>query len=97
MSQEGREAGPPSRNDCRPPTKTCAHGGRGAKSSAVLVGKRKNVMGNLVFGMMQSLDGYVAGVPGGPELPPPALRSIDISTITSAAWPAACTVVACTR
>jgi|SRR5579863_1569056 len=28
-------------------------------------------MGKLVFAMMQSLDGYVAGVGGGPELPPP--------------------------
>ena len=28
-------------------------------------------MGKLVFGMMQSLDGYIAGVPGGPQLPPP--------------------------
>ena len=28
-------------------------------------------MGKLVFGMMQSLDGYVAGVDGGLELPPP--------------------------
>ncbi len=28
-------------------------------------------MGKLIFGMMQSLDGYVAGVAGGPELPPP--------------------------
>jgi len=28
-------------------------------------------MGKLVFGMMQSLDGYVAGVPDGPQLPPP--------------------------
>lgn len=28
-------------------------------------------MGRLVFGMMQSLDAYVAGVSGGPELPPP--------------------------
>ncbi len=28
-------------------------------------------MGRLVFGMMQSLDGYVAGTPGGPQLPPP--------------------------
>jgi len=28
-------------------------------------------MGKLVFGMMQSLDGYVAGAPGGPDLPPP--------------------------
>jgi dihydrofolate reductase len=28
-------------------------------------------MGKLIFGMMQSLDGYVAGVEGGPELPPP--------------------------
>jgi dihydrofolate reductase len=30
-------------------------------------------MGRLVFGMMQSLDGYVAGVRGGPELPPPGI------------------------
>ena len=30
-------------------------------------------MGKLVFGMMQSLDGYVAGVAGGPELPPPGI------------------------
>ncbi len=28
-------------------------------------------MARLVFGMMQSLDGYVAGVAGGPELPIP--------------------------
>lgn len=28
-------------------------------------------MGKLVFGMMQSLDGYVAGAIGGPQLPPP--------------------------
>jgi hypothetical protein len=28
-------------------------------------------LGKLVFGMMQSLDGYVAGVAGGPLLPPP--------------------------
>ncbi|MEQ1693726.1 MAG: dihydrofolate reductase family protein [Gemmatimonas sp.] len=28
-------------------------------------------MGKLVFGMMQSLDGYVDGAPGGPQLPPP--------------------------
>ena len=28
-------------------------------------------MGKLLFGMMQSLDGYVAGAPGGPQLPPP--------------------------
>ena len=28
-------------------------------------------MGKLVFAMMQSLDGYVAGVAGGPQLPPP--------------------------
>jgi dihydrofolate reductase len=28
-------------------------------------------MAKLVFGMMQSLDGYVAGVEGGPDLPPP--------------------------
>jgi dihydrofolate reductase len=28
-------------------------------------------MARLVFGMMQSLDGYIAGRPGGPQLPPP--------------------------
>lgn len=28
-------------------------------------------MGKLVFGMMQSLDGYVAGAAGGPQLPRP--------------------------
>ncbi|MBO0758558.1 MAG: dihydrofolate reductase family protein [Bradyrhizobiaceae bacterium] len=28
-------------------------------------------MGKLVFGMMQSLDGYIAGAAGGPQLPPP--------------------------
>jgi hypothetical protein len=28
-------------------------------------------MGKLLFGMMQSLDGYIAGTPGGPQLPPP--------------------------
>jgi dihydrofolate reductase len=28
-------------------------------------------MGKLIFGMMQSLDGYVAGAAGGPPLPPP--------------------------
>jgi dihydrofolate reductase len=28
-------------------------------------------MARLVFGMMQSLDGYVAGAAGGPDLPPP--------------------------
>ena len=28
-------------------------------------------MARLVFGMMQSLDGYVAGPPGGPDLPAP--------------------------
>jgi dihydrofolate reductase len=31
-------------------------------------------MAKLVFGMMQSLDGYVAGVAGGPQLPPPGER-----------------------
>jgi dihydrofolate reductase len=30
-------------------------------------------MGKLVFGMMQSLDGYVDGVAGGLELPPPGV------------------------
>ena len=28
-------------------------------------------MAKFIFGMMQSLDGYVAGAPGGPDLPPP--------------------------
>jgi dihydrofolate reductase len=28
-------------------------------------------MCKLLFGMMQSLDGYIAGTPGGPQLPPP--------------------------
>ena len=28
-------------------------------------------MGKLVFGMMQFLDGYIAGTPDGPQLPPP--------------------------
>jgi dihydrofolate reductase len=31
-------------------------------------------MGKLVFGMMQSLDGYIAGTPHGPQLPPPGLE-----------------------
>ena len=31
-------------------------------------------MARLVFGMMQSLDGYVAGPPDGPQLPPPGER-----------------------
>lgn len=31
-------------------------------------------MGRLVFGMMQSLDGYVDGVSDGLELPPPGAR-----------------------
>lgn len=31
-------------------------------------------MGKLVFGMMQSLDGYIAGAAGGPQLPPPGPR-----------------------
>ena len=30
-------------------------------------------MGKLVFGMMQSLDGYVAGLASGRELPPPGV------------------------
>ncbi len=28
-------------------------------------------MSKLLFGMMQSLDGYISGTPGGPQLPPP--------------------------
>ncbi|HEY0018267.1 MAG TPA: hypothetical protein VGC13_18270 [Longimicrobium sp.] len=31
-------------------------------------------MGTLVFGMMQSLDGYVSDAAGGPQLPPPGDR-----------------------
>ena len=31
-------------------------------------------MAQLVFGMMQSLDGYVSGTAGGPQLPPPGDR-----------------------
>ena len=37
-------------------------------------GSRPNsidVMANVVFGMMMSLDGYIAGAEGGPQLPPP--------------------------
>ena len=66
-------------------------------------------MGKLVFGMMQSLDGYVAGVAGGPgsdgyvaglagwNCRRPVFRSVVISTITSAVWPAFCAVVVCTK
>jgi len=28
-------------------------------------------MGRMIYGMMQSLDGYIGGAPGGPHLPPP--------------------------
>jgi dihydrofolate reductase len=28
-------------------------------------------MGRIVYGLMQSLDGFIAGTPGGPQLPPP--------------------------
>lgn len=31
-------------------------------------------MGKFVYGMMQSLDGYIAGTPGGPQLPPPGIE-----------------------
>jgi len=31
------------------------------------------VTGKLIFGMMQSLDGYIAGTAGGPQLPPPGI------------------------
>jgi hypothetical protein len=55
-------------------------------------------MAKLVFGMMQSLDGYVDGVAGGPQLPMPgAPRSIATSTTRSAAWPAVYTVVVYTK
>jgi dihydrofolate reductase len=36
--------------------------------------RRYKAMGKLVFGMMQSLDGYVDGVDGGLELPPPGVE-----------------------
>ena len=42
-------------------------------------------MGKLVFGMMQSLDGYVDGVAGPLEFPSPGVALAVISTITSAA------------
>jgi hypothetical protein len=45
--------------------------------------RRGAFMGKLVFGMMQSLDGYIAGTPHGPQLPPPGL-AIATSMITSA-------------
>src|SRR5258708_32826696 len=35
--------------------------------------RRCEAMGKLVFGMMQSLDGYVDGVAGGLDLPPPGV------------------------
>jgi dihydrofolate reductase len=35
--------------------------------------RRYQRMGKIIFGMMQSLDGYVAGVAGGPGLPPPGV------------------------
>jgi hypothetical protein len=34
-------------------------------------------MGKLVFGMMQSLDGYIAGAPGGPQLRWPAASALS--------------------
>ena len=37
-------------------------------------------MGTLVFGMMQSLDGYVAGAPGSPPFPPP-LRFVSAESV----------------
>ena len=66
-------------------------------------------MGKLVFGMMQSLDGYVAAPAGldrtatsrasraGWNCRRPEIRSIVISTITSVVWPAFCAVVVCTK
>lgn len=53
-------------------------------------------MGKLVYGMMQSLDGYVAGVAGGPQLPRPGDSSTAISTIPYVEWAAASTGGACT-
>ena len=55
-------------------------------------------MGKLVFGMMQSLDGYVAGVAGGPQLPPPGVAlHRHFNDHVRGAGRASCTVVACTR
>ena len=46
-------------------------------------------MGRMVYGLLQSLDGYIAGTPGGPQLPPPgeALHRYfnDVMRDTSAA------------
>jgi len=52
-------------------------------------------MGKL--GMVLSLDGYVAGVDGGPLSPPPGATLHRHFKTMFAAWPASCTVVACTR
>jgi hypothetical protein len=53
-------------------------------------------MAKLVFGMMLSLDGYVAGVDGG-LLPPPGAALMVTSTTMFAGWPAVCTVAVYTR
>ena len=53
-------------------------------------------MAKLVFGMMQSLDGYVDGR-AARNCRCPAPRSIATSTTRSAAWPAVYTVVVFTK
>jgi hypothetical protein len=50
-------------------------------------------MAKLVFGMNQSLDGYVDHTKFSPSLP----RSSVTSLSRRAAWQVACTVAACTR
>jgi hypothetical protein len=53
-------------------------------------------VGKLVFGMRQSLDGYVAGVDGGLLMPPPGDTHRHFNDHVRS-WPAFSTVVACTR
>ena len=50
-------------------------------------------MAKLVFGLNQSLDGYVDHQEFAPLVP----RSFVTSPNKCATWPAACTVAACTR
>lgn len=52
-------------------------------------------MGRLIFGMMQSLDGYIDGPAGDVQLPHPVRSSLAISPITSVARTAFFTEDAC--
>jgi hypothetical protein len=54
-------------------------------------------MGRLIFGMMQSLDGYIDGPAGDVQLGPPGPISFAISPITSVARTAFSTADACMR